>query len=134
MSSRFSFSFSIESIDRFCKDIFITYYGFYYHISIDGENKGRIFLSEQEIHRFKVKNNTVGYRELYNTIYLRVLESIKDSYKDKLATIVESLTKETIKPSESLVDEVSVTEEVVTESTKVEDKYSYIKTLANQLI
>lgn len=65
-------------------------------------------------------------------------ESLKsvsvDSYKDKLATIVESLTKETIKPSESLVDEVSVTEEVVTESTKVEDKYSYIKTLANQLI
>lgn len=64
-------------------------------------------------------------------------ESIKsasvDSYKTKLETIIESLTKETIKPSDSLVEEVG-TQEVITETAKEEDKYSYIKTLAGQLI
>lgn len=65
-------------------------------------------------------------------------ESIKsasvDSYKTKLETIIESLTKETIKPSDSLVEEVIGTPEVITETKQEEDKYSYIKALAGQLI
>lgn len=83
----------IDIIQKYCLNAFVSDNGIFYSIIINGKNKGRIFLSEQEIHRFKVKNNTVGYRELYNTIYLRVLESIKDSYKDKLENFREIVSK-----------------------------------------
>lgn len=64
-------------------------------------------------------------------------ESIKsvsvDAYKTKLETIIESLTKETIKPSDSLVEEIAP-QGVITEQIQEDDKYAYIGQLAKNLI
>lgn len=87
----------IEKFYLYCKKNVNTYFkegnSIIYPIIINSEIKGEIYLSAEEAHTFSMKNNTVGYRQLYNKIYNMILECLKESYKDRLEYFKQLVSK-----------------------------------------